>query len=157
MKTILAGILIILLWGKSFGQKTSIPVDKIAPVDTWSKDRKIKDTSEEFIKSSIALNKKIWKIHFTKIIYDEKNKIMQATGAASITDVIDTFQLNNYNIHLCALQNDTIVNVKHLNSREFIDKKGNFNVEFDLMEYPVLIFTGPGKVPKIFDFSFLLH
>jgi hypothetical protein len=157
MKSILAGLLILLLCGKSFGQKVAIPADKIAPVNIWSKDRKIKDTSEEFIKSSFAMNQRIWKIIFTTITYDEKNKFLQATGAASLTSVIDSFQLNNYNIHLCALQNDTIVNVKHLNSGEFIDKKGNFNVQFDLMKYPVLIFTSPHRLPRIFDFSFLLQ
>jgi len=155
MKKILAGI-IILLWGKSFGQTISISTDKIAPINL-SENRKIKDTSGEFIKSSFPLNKHIWEIIFTKITYDEKSKLLQVAGAATITNVIDSFQLKDYNIHLCALHNDTIVNVKHLNKEEVMDNTGNFNVQFDLKKYSILIFTGAHRLPRIYDLSFLLH
>jgi|GEM_PF-1316858 len=155
MKNILVGSIIILLWGKSFSQTTLIPIDKIAPINLRS--TKIKDTSGGFIKDNYALNLRIWKVHFTKIEYEKKNKFLQVRGAAGIImEKIDSFKIKNFKIHLGALHNDTLVNVKHLTKEEFLDSSGNFDVRFDLKKYTILIFSCPGRLPRIYDFSSLL-
>jgi hypothetical protein len=156
MKNILIGSIIILLWNRSFSQTTLIPINKFAPINLMS--TKIKDPSGDFIRDNYALNQRIWKIHFTKLAYNKESKFLQVAGAAGlIMEEIDSFKLKNFKIHLGALRNDTLVNVKHLTKEEFLDSSGNFDVQFDLKRYTILIFSCPNRLPRIYDFSSLLH
>lgn len=155
MKNILVAGVIILMWGKSFSQTTLIPIDKIAPVKLFS--TKIKDTSGDFIKGTFPLNLRIWEVGFTKIEYEKKNKFLQVWGTAGMSKKdLNSFKIKDFEIHLGALHNDTLVNVKHLTKDEFLDSSGNFEVRFDLKKYTILIFSCPGYVLRIYDFTSLL-
>jgi hypothetical protein len=77
MKKILIVCVLLILWCKSFSQTILIPAEKITPINIWSSDKKIKDTSGKFLKSYYQLNQRIWKIHFTRIEYDENAKLLR--------------------------------------------------------------------------------
>lgn len=148
--------LVAFLNGGAAAQIISIPTDKIAPVQLTS--TKIKDTSGDFIKDNYALNMRIWKVHFTKILFDKENKSLQVAGFASIImEPIDTFRVSHYKVHLCALRNDSLVNVKHLSREECIDDRDHFDLKIDLERYTVLVFTAGNRAARMFDFSFLLQ
>src|SRR5688500_597222 len=158
MKKILIGSVVLISWGNSFSQTVLIPIEKITPINILARVTKIQDTSGRFIKSSYELSQRFWKIHFTKIVHDENAKVLRLFGSAGLVPgKIDSFKMDNFDIHLCSLKNDTITNIKRLNQSDFFNKEDDFDVTIDLKTYNMIIFTSANRLPRIFDFSFLVH
>src|SRR5688500_18229466 len=142
MKKILIGSVVLISWGNSFSQTVLIPIEKITPINILARVTKIQDTSGRFIKSSYELSQRFWKIHFTEIVHDENAKVLRLFGSAGLFHgKIDSFKMDNFDIHLCSLKNDTIINIKHLNKSDFFKEGDDFDIQVDLKKYCMVIFT----------------